>query len=101
MATKRNAFERIRDLTKEMDELDRRIKKDTQAKKELQKEIEAVKAQSVLDFLKDNDVPYDDNLFSLLSTVKAALDGGWTADAIHRTLGSGRSESHSASGETK
>ena len=74
-------------LIAKSEELDKKIRQETKRKADIQKQIEALKAQEIINFMRDNEIVYNDDFFAMLGLLKNAADSGLTADGIRKILG--------------
>ena len=79
--------QKLEKLLERSEELDKKIQRDSEKKATLKKQIEAVKAQEIITFMNEHDIPFGEELFSIMNVVNTALSKGLTAAEIERLLG--------------
>lgn len=84
--------QKLERLLERSEELDRKMQRDSEKRATIKRQIEAIKAQEVITFMRDHDIPFGEDFFTMLSMVNEALRKGLTYKELERLLGH---ESHS------
>ncbi len=79
--------QKLERLLEKSEELDRKMQRDSEKRATLKKQIEAVKAQEVIAFMNEHDIPFGEDFFTMMNVVQTALAKGLTAAELERLLG--------------
>lgn len=79
--------QKLERLLERSEELDRKMQRDSEKRATLKRQIEAVKAQEIISFMNDNDIPFGEEFFTMMNVVKTALDRGLSAVELECLLG--------------
>ena len=79
--------QKLERLLERSEELDRKMQKNSEKRADIKRQIEAVKAQEVISFMRDHDIPFGDELFTMLEIVNDALSKGLTHRELEKLLG--------------
>ena len=79
--------QKLEKLLERSEELDKKIQRDSEKKATLKKQIEAVKAQEIISFMNEHEMPFGDDFFAMLTAVQTAVSKGLTAAEIAHLLG--------------
>ena len=77
---------KLEKLIAKSEELEKKIKQNSDKKAQLDKEIEQARAGELMKFLGENAIPFGEILFRMLVIVKKAMDCGFSADDLEKII---------------
>ena len=77
---------KLEKLLAKSEELNKKIKQDSERKARFDKEIEQIQAREIMKFLSDREIEFGDTLFQIIELAKKAIEKGFTVSDIEKML---------------